>query len=58
MRNFLVYMRVRTAKVVKVIHRVKVSVPKLLRFGGLWKLGVTPGGGFSAGPFSMAWSFA
>lgn len=56
--NTLVYMRNRTARVLKLIHKAKVKVRNTSRFGGSWRLGITPAGGLMAGPSSSVRSAA
>ena len=49
--KILVYMRVKTVRVLMNMHITKVAIQELLRFGGLTRLGFTFGGGARAGPF-------
>lgn len=55
MKSF-VNRRNRTAIVENDMHKVRTSITAWSRFGGSTKLGMTPGGGAIAGPFSLACS--
>lgn len=53
-QNILAYAPIRNATVETTKHMLAANTAKALLFGGLSKLGITPGGGAWAGPLRIA----